>query len=82
MEAAEKDARIRIEQERINAQKEIAAMQVGANAAAQRDKLARQTEAEGVRMGVDISKHHAQMRTQREAQQRQAQQRPTKKETS
>jgi hypothetical protein len=65
MEAAEKADRLRIEQERINAQKEIAAMQVGANAAAARDKLARQTEIEGTRMGIDAAKHRAQIAVQR-----------------
>jgi hypothetical protein len=64
-EAAAKAQQLQIEQERINAQKEIAAMQVGANAAAARDKLARQTEIEGTRMGIDAAKHRAQVAVQR-----------------
>ena len=60
IEAAEKADRIRVEEARIAAQKEIAAMQVGASAAAARDKLNKQMELEGVRVGVDIAKHKAQ----------------------
>ena len=65
VEAAEKADRIRVEEERIAAQKEIAAMQVGANAAAQKDKLKKQMEMEGARMGIDVAKHRAQMHAQR-----------------
>jgi hypothetical protein len=65
IEAAEKADRIRVEEARIEAQKEIAAMQVGANVAAQRDKLARQQQTEGARMGVDIAKHKSQIDQQR-----------------
>jgi hypothetical protein len=68
IDAAEKADRLRIEQDRIRAQKEIAAMQVGANAAAQRDKAQRQSEIEGTRMGLDAAKHREQMKVQREAQ--------------
>ena len=65
IEAAEKADRIRVEEERIKAQKEIAAMQVGATAAAQKDKLQKQMEMEGVRMGIDVAKHRAQMHAQK-----------------
>jgi len=65
VEAAAKADQIRVEEERIAAQKEIAAMQVAATAAAARDKLARQTEIEGTRMGIDAAKHRAQMQQQR-----------------
>jgi hypothetical protein len=68
IDAAEKADRLRIEQSRIAAQKEIAAMQVSANAAAQRDKAQRQSETEGARMGLDAAKHREQMKVQREAQ--------------
>ena len=83
IEAAEKADRLRIEQERIKAQKEIAAMQVGANAAAQKDKIARQQQTDGMRIGADIAKHRAQMATQRMQQAQQAQQskQPPKKES-
>jgi len=63
-DAAAKADQIRVEQERIAAQKEIAAMQVGATAAAARDKASKQQEAEGTRMGVDIAKHKAQLASQ------------------
>ena len=53
-------------------------MQVGANAAAARDKLNKQSEIEGVRMGIDTAKHRAQMAVHRA--QRAAQQQPPKKE--
>jgi hypothetical protein len=66
VDAAEKADRIRVEEARIAAQKEIAAMQVGANAAAARDKLNKQIELEGVRVGVDIAKHKAQQATSRQ----------------
>jgi hypothetical protein len=64
MDAIEKAKRLEIEQSRIASQKEIAAMQVGATAAAAKDKLARQTEIEGARMGIDAAKHRAQMAVQ------------------
>lgn len=66
IEAAEKADRIRVEEARIAAQKEIAAMQVGATAAAARDKLNKQMELEGVRVGVDIAKHRAQQAASRQ----------------
>ena len=64
VEAAAKADQIRVEESRIAAQKEIAAMQVAATAAAQKDKLARQQESEGMRIGADIAKHRAQMSAQ------------------
>ena len=59
--AAAKEQQLQLEAARIAAQKEIAAMQVGATAAAQKDKLQKQMEAEGMRMGIDAAKHKAQM---------------------
>jgi hypothetical protein len=55
MDAAAKADQIRIEESRIAAQKEIAAMQVAANAAAAKDKLKQAQESEGARLGVDIA---------------------------
>jgi len=82
-DAAAKADQIEIEKSRIAAQKEIAAMQVGANAAAARDKVQKQQETDGMRMGVEIAKHKAQMavqNAQRMSQQRnQFQQKPPKK---
>jgi hypothetical protein len=60
IDAAEKADRIRVEEARIAAQKEIAAMQVGATAAAAKDKLSKQMELEGMKMGVAIAKDRAQ----------------------
>ena len=64
IDAAAKADQIRVEEARIAAQKEIAAMQVGAQAAANKDKLARQQETEGMRMGIDAAKHKAQIAVQ------------------
>ena len=79
IDAAAKADQLRLEEERINAQKEIAAMQVAATAAAAKDKLARQSEIEGTRMGIDAAKHRAQMAMQKA--QRAAQQQPQVSQT-
>jgi hypothetical protein len=76
-DAAAKADQIEIEKSRIAAQKEIAAMQVGATAAAARDKAQKQQQTEGVRMGVEIAKHKAQMAVQNA--QRMSQRNPPKK---
>jgi hypothetical protein len=60
IEAAAKADQIRVEEARIEAQKEIAAMQVAANAASQRDKLNKSMELEGAKLGVQIAKEKAQ----------------------
>ena len=70
IDAATKADQLEIEKARIDAQKEIAAMQVAATAAAARDKLAHQQETEGMRMGIDAAKHKAQMNQQRAVQNR------------
>ena len=67
-EAMEKGMRLKIEQDRIAAQKEIAAMQVSATAAAAKDKLNKTMELGGVKIGADIAKHRAQMAQQRHQQ--------------
>jgi hypothetical protein len=64
IDAATKADQLRIEESRIAAQKEIAAMQVGATAAAAKDKLQKQQLLEGTRIGADIAKHKAQMAIQ------------------
>jgi hypothetical protein len=64
-DSAAKAQQLQIEQARIMAQKEIAAMQVSATATAAKDKLNHQTKLETTRMGVDVAKTHAQMRQQR-----------------
>jgi hypothetical protein len=62
IEAAAKADQLEIEKARIAAQKEIAAMQVGATAAAARDKLTKSMELEGAKLGVQIAKDKAQQR--------------------
>ena len=69
VDAAAKADQVRIEEERIAAQKEIAAMQVAASAAAAKDKLSKQMQLEGTRIGVDIAKTKDQMRMQAQARQ-------------
>jgi hypothetical protein len=64
IDAAAKADQLKIEESRIAAQKEIAAMQVGASAAAAKDKLQKHQELEGTRIGVDIAKNKAQMAMQ------------------
>ena len=76
IDAAAKADQMRIEEARIASQKEIAAMQVAATAAAAKDKLSRQTEIEGVRIGIDAAKHRAQLAVQQA--QRAAQKTPSK----
>lgn len=61
IEAAEKADRIRVEEARIAAQKEIAAMQVAASSAAAKDKLNKNLELEGAKLGVQIAKERSQM---------------------
>jgi hypothetical protein len=60
-DAAAKADQIRVEESRIAAQKEIAAMQVAANAAAAKDKLSKSMELEGAKLGAQIAKDRAQM---------------------
>lgn len=64
VDAAAKTDQLDIERERIAAQERIAGMQAGVKAQGDKLKLAHQQEAEGVRMGVDIAKHKAQMQQQ------------------
>jgi hypothetical protein len=80
MDAAAKADQIRIEESRIAAQKEIAAMQVAASAAAAKDKLKQSQESEGARLGVDIAKHRAQMAVQQAQRAAQRNQPSNKKE--
>ena len=76
MEAAAKADQIRVEESRIAAQKEIAAMQVAATSAAAKDRLNKQMELDGARLGADIAKHRTQMASQNA--QRAAQKTPSK----
>jgi hypothetical protein len=63
-DAAGKADQIEIEKQRIAAQKEIAAMQVGAKSQADKMNLAAKHELEGTRMGIDIAKTKEQLRMQ------------------
>ena len=76
---AAKADQIRIEEARIQAQKDIAAMQVGATSAAKRDQMEKQQQAEGLRLGIDAAKHKAQMAVQMAQRQSQQKQQPPKK---
>ena len=65
IDAASKADQLRIEESRIESQKEIAAMQVSASAAAAKDRIEKQQELEGARMGIDMAKHKSQMANNR-----------------
>lgn len=83
-EAHAKAAQLTIEQARIDAQKEIARMQIEATAATARDRVAKQHETDHNRMGLDAAKHKSQLaHQQRQAaiQQFQAAQQKPVKET-
>ena len=59
IEAADKADRLDVERERIEAQKEIAGMQVGAKAAKDRQEFQGKMELEGVKMGSQIARDRA-----------------------
>ena len=61
IDAAEKADRIRIEEARILAQKEIAAMQVAANSETAKAKLSAHQQLEGTKLGAQIAKERAMM---------------------
>ena len=79
VDAAAKTDQLDIERERIAAQERIAGMQAGVKAQGDKLKMQQQQEAEGVRMGVDIAKHKAQLAHQSKQNANKAQ--PSKKET-
>lgn len=56
LDAAEKNDRIELEQARIEAQKEIAGLQVGAKIATSKSDLDAKQEMEGLRIGVEIAR--------------------------
>jgi hypothetical protein len=56
IEAAEKNDRLELEQLRIETQKEIAGLQVGAKIATDKGNLDAKQEAEGLRIGVEIAR--------------------------
>jgi hypothetical protein len=60
IEAAEKQDRIELEQQRIVAQKEIAGLQVGAKIATDKNNLDAKQEEAGLRLGVEIARELSQ----------------------
>jgi hypothetical protein len=60
MDAAEKEDRIELEQQRIVAQKEIAGLQVGAKVATAKTTLDAKQEEAGLRLGVEIAREMSQ----------------------
>ena len=61
IEAADKADRLEIEDKRIETQKEIAGMQVGAKAAKDRAELEAKMELEGIRLGSQIAEKRSQL---------------------
>ena len=61
IEATEKADRIELEEKRIEAQKEIAGLQVGAKIATDRANLSSKDQIEGLRIGVQVAKDAATM---------------------
>jgi hypothetical protein len=61
VDAAEKNDRIELEQARIEAQKEIAGLQVGAKIATSKNDTDAKQEAEGLRIGMEIAREHMSM---------------------
>jgi hypothetical protein len=59
LDAAAKASQIEVEEARIDAQKEIAGLQVGAKTAGQKEDLSMKGQLEGLRIGVDIAKSMA-----------------------
>jgi hypothetical protein len=64
VDAAEKNDRLELELERIEAQKEIAGLQVGAKLATSRGDLDAKQEAEGLRIGIEIAREQMNMTQQ------------------
>ena len=67
VDAATQADKLEIERARIEAQREIAGMQVGAKTAKDKAELAAKQEESGTRMGIEIAKSHAQLKQQRRA---------------
>jgi len=64
VDAAEKNDRLELEQMRIEAQKEIAGLQVGAKLATSKGDLDAKQEAEGLRVGMEIARDQMNMAQQ------------------
>ena len=59
IDAAEKNDRLELEQQRIAAQKEIAGLQVGAKVATDKANLSAKQQEAGLRMGIEIAREQA-----------------------
>jgi len=59
IDAAEKNDRLELEQQRIEAQKEIAGLQVGAKVATDKANLSAKQQLEGLRIGVEVAREAA-----------------------
>ena len=80
LDAITSEQKLAIERERINTQKEIAGMQVGAKAVKDKAELDARMQLEGTRMGIDVVKSHAQLQqNRRQALMQRAAKTPTKK---
>jgi hypothetical protein len=66
IDAAAQEEKLRIEYERINAQKEIAGLQAGAKATHARNELQTRTETEGVRLGMQATKDRMELESKQE----------------
>jgi hypothetical protein len=64
LDAATQADKLEIEKQRIEAQKEIAGMQVGAKSAKDREDLIARQELEGMRIGAEVAKTHIQLQQQ------------------
>jgi hypothetical protein len=65
LDAAAKADQLDIEKARIDAQKEIAAMQVAASSASKKDQLEKRQELEGTRLGIQLAQQRNQMRNKK-----------------
>ena len=80
LDAITSEQKLAVERERINTQKEIAGMQVGAKAVKDKAELDARMQLEGTRMGIDVVKSHAQLQqNRRQALMQRAAKTPTKK---
>jgi hypothetical protein len=66
IDAAAKTEQLKLEHERIEAQKEIAGLQVSAKAVHARNELQSRNEAEGVRLGMQATKDRMELNSRRE----------------
>jgi len=82
IDAAAKQDQLEIEQARIEAQKEIAGMQVGAKAQKDKMDMEAKMELEGLRIGSEISRNKAQMTLQERQAMRQMQAQANKPKTN